>query len=78
MEVCSVFTNEKMRALRDPEYRAQLTGFDHPAGLVDENELKELVGASEANTTTITVCQTTITICPPSFIGVTLPICCWY
>lgn len=60
-----MFTNEKMLALRDPEFRAQLTGFDHPAGLIDEDELKEIVGASEVNpntNNTSILCPITITI----------------
>lgn len=54
IEICSVFTNEKMQSFRNPEALSQLIDFDHPAGLVDENELKEIVGASEVNPQSIT------------------------
>ncbi|MBA4492715.1 class II lanthipeptide, LchA2/BrtA2 family [Paenactinomyces guangxiensis] len=37
-----------VRALRDPEYRAQLNGFNHPAGLVTDEELKRIAGAADA------------------------------
>lgn len=42
-------SHDKVRALRDPEYRAQLSGFEHPAGLVNEEELKLIAGAGEVS-----------------------------
>lgn len=39
--------NEQVRAMRDPEFRAQLGGFEHPAGQVSEEELKMIAGAGE-------------------------------
>jgi hypothetical protein len=61
-------SHDKVRALRDPEYRAQLSGFEHPAGLVNEDELKLIAGAGEVNPDSTWGCATvtlvTAAFCP--------------
>lgn len=39
--------NDLVKALRDPEYRSKFKDFDHPAGLITDEELKAIVGAGE-------------------------------
>ncbi|MBD1372084.1 class II lanthipeptide, LchA2/BrtA2 family [Hazenella sp. IB182357] len=54
---------EKAEALRHPAYRAKVEGIDHPAGQVDEQELKDIAGAGDTNPETTPACVTaTITV----------------
>lgn len=41
-----------VRAMRNPEFRSTVEGFNHPAGAVNEEELKQLAGAGDVNTET--------------------------
>lgn len=61
--------DKKIAALRDSELRQSIDGFDHPAGLVEEDELKQMAGAGDVNPQTTPsswACATFITIafCP--------------
>ncbi len=67
--------NEKVRALRDPEFRAQMEGFEHPAGLIDENELKSVVGASEHTPDATPTITTSSKVCGTVLIGISAAVC---
>ncbi|WP_124727337.1 class II lanthipeptide, LchA2/BrtA2 family [Staphylospora marina] len=51
------------RALRDPKLRFE--GFEHPAGMVNEDELMNIVGAGEVRPQSGPVCAVTLAVCVP-------------
>lgn len=40
---------EKIQAIRNPEFRSNVVDFDHPAGLITEEEIMKVVGGAEVN-----------------------------
>ncbi|WFA87740.1 hypothetical protein [Paenibacillus amylolyticus] len=52
---------EQILAMRDPDFRASLSGFEHPSGSVDSNELTRMVGGGDQDPEFISI---TIYKCP--------------
>ncbi|WP_019638037.1 hypothetical protein [Paenibacillus fonticola] len=46
---------DKIRAIRDPDFRGNASSFDHPVGIVSENEIENVVGGAEVSPNSIRI-----------------------